>query len=255
MSVDRHIWSTGITEDNVPPYPCPRCRKGHLTFNPDSFSIVEPAHSLRQHSDDDFEPEWVEERFTMLLICSNITCGEVVAVAGTAGVFHLEYFDEHSGHHDGGYQRNLYPKSMYPAPPLFPISAKIPKTVQAQLKLAFQLFWTDLSASTSRLRTSLEFVLDDQEIPKVTKNQNNEDVRLNLQARIDKYEAKYGNADNAESMKALRIVGNLGTHGDEVDRDRYFDLLDVYEVALLEIYEKTSEILKAKKVALIALQK
>lgn len=56
-------------------------------------------------------------------------------------------------------------------------------------------------------------------------------------------------------MTAMRVVGNLGTHGDEVIEGDYFDLLDVFEDALAEIYEQKTAKLKAKKLALIALKK
>ncbi len=45
-------------------------------------------------------------------------------------------------------------------------------------------------------------------------------------------------------------MGNLGTHGDEVKPGDYFDLLDVYEDALPEIYEQKTANPKAKKKAL-----
>tara|TARA_R100000935_G_scaffold43359_1_gene65730 strand:+ start:5424 stop:5858 length:435 start_codon:yes stop_codon:yes gene_type:complete len=143
---------------------------------------------------------------------------------------------------------------MHPAPPLFPISKNIPKTVEVELKLAFQLFWADLSASTSRLRTSLERVLDEQGIPSFGQLKTGKPKRLTLFDRIDSFEKKTQDAEIAESMTAMRIVGNLGTHGDEVVEGDYFDLLDVYEDALAEIYEKKSANLKAKKAALIALK-
>ncbi|UWQ76001.1 DUF4145 domain-containing protein [Leisingera sp. M658] len=130
-----------------------------------------------------------------------------------------------------------------------------PTSVQEELKLAFQLYWADLSASTSRLRTSLERVLDEEGIPRHVKDNKGKEKRCSLFQRIDIFEQTKKDADIAESMNALRVVGNLGTHGDAVTADDYFDLLDVYEDALAEIYDKKTEALKAKKAGLIALGK
>lgn len=215
--------------------------------------LREPKHSVNSHTDDDFEPEWVSEAFTTMLVCDNSVCGEIVAVSGRAGVEFLADYDQDGGA-NGEWATVLYPASMYPAPPLFPISSKLPEPVKSELKLAFQLFWADRSASTSRLRTSLERLLDDRGIATTALDKHNKSYRLTLAARIDLFEKANNDPDNAESMNALRVVGNLGTHGDQVNLGDYFDLLDVYEDALLEIYEQTSAVLKAKKAALIALK-
>ncbi|HEY8577773.1 MAG TPA: DUF4145 domain-containing protein [Devosia sp.] len=217
--------------------------------------ISEPAHSSRQHGDEEWGPDWVEMSFATMLTCDNIACGEIVAVSGRAGVESVDDYD-HNGYPIGTeYSTFLRPRSMFPAPPLFPISKAYPKSVQEELRLAFQLFWADLSSSTSRLRTSLERVLDERGIPATAPDKKGKLQRLSLFARIDLFEQATNDPDSAESMTALRVVGNLGTHGDEVTEGDYFDLLEVYEDALLDIYEQKKAKLKAKKQALIALHK
>ena len=111
------------------------------------------------------------------------------------------------------------------------------------------------AASTSRLRTSLERVLDDRGIPAFKAGKNGKQVRLFLNERIDMFELSTNDPESAESMQALRVVGNLGTHGDQVKLKDYLNLLDVYEDALTEIYMQKKAAMKNKKLALIALGK
>lgn len=254
MAIDRQLWQISVSEDFDKAYPCPRCAKGLVTRGVFPVTLVEPQHSLDEHALEDWEPDWDTLSFTTMLTCGEVTCGEVVAVSGKASNEYYELYGDLGEPVEQGYVTVLRPVSMFPAPPLFPISKKYPPKVQQELKLAFQLYWADRSASTSRLRTSLERVLDDKGIPTLSPPTNGKQKRLFLFDRIDLFEKATNDSDSAESMNALRVVGNIGTHGDEVMDGDYFDLLDVYEDALLDIYELKKAKLKAKKQALIDLK-
>ncbi|RED17877.1 DUF4145 domain-containing protein [Pontivivens insulae] len=255
MAINREIWQKYVQEDFPNSYPCPRCNKGQVRRGATPIALLEPHHSSREQGREEWDPEWICKRFTTMLVCDNATCGEVISVSGHVSVDYIEYFDDYGVPEGGGYHVWLEPVSMFPAPPIFPISRQLPAQVKKELKLAFQLFWTDLSASTSRLRTSLERVLDEQGVARSKPDKKGKPQRLSLFERIDVFEKTKKDSDTAESMNALRIVGNLGTHGDEVVEGDYFDLLDIYEDALAEIYEQKTARLKAKKQALIALKK
>lgn len=255
MAIDRSIWQRHVDANFSNSYPCPRCNKGRVRRGDNQIFLVEPHHSKREHGSDDWDPDWIRMSFATILICDNSSCGETVAVSGCAGVEYHYHYGYNGEPEESGYETWLKPVSMFPAPPLFPIAKALPRKVKEELKLAFQLFWTDRSASTSRLRTSLERVLDDQGVATSEPDKSGNMRRLTLFERIDRFEKASKDTDIAESMTAMRIVGNLGTHGDEVVEGDYFDLLDVYEDALSEIYDKKSAKLKAKKAALIALKK
>lgn len=256
MAIDRQLWQLDVSENFDKEYPCPRCAKGKVSRGIRPVTLVEPWHSLDEHSHEDWEPDWDQISFTTMLTCDDVSCGEVVAVSGRATNSYFERYTEDGEPIDQVYLTSLRPVSMYPAPPLFPISKTFPPKVQHELRLAFQLYWADRSASTSRLRTSLERVLDERGIPTLllSKNGKGKAKRLTLFDRIERFEKKTEDADSTESMNALRVVGNLGTHGDEVTEGDYFDLLDVYEDALLDIYELKKIKLKAKKKSLLDLK-
>lgn len=255
MTVSKSLWRRRYPHPFSASFPCPRCKDGMVRIGSNSMTVVEPEHSKRHHADDNFEPDWISSAFTGMLICDNTQCGEVVAVSGTTSE-EMAYDEDDYGLPIGQHWETVYhPASMYPAPPLFTLAEQFPDTVKAELKLAFQLFWADLSASTSRLRTSLERVLDDRGIPAFKPGKKGKQVRLFLNERIDMFEQSTSDPDSAESMEALRVVGNLGTHGDQVKLDDYLNLLDVYEDALTEIYTQKKVAMKNKKLALIALGK
>ncbi len=255
MAVDKTLWDRRVFATFEDGYPCPRCGKGRVRQGSNKIVIEEPQHSKNQHGSDEWEPHWVDEAFTVLLTCDNTVCGEIVAVNGRASEEPFDQYGPDDEPMGTQYATVFRPASLFPAPPLFPVSRKFPAKVQAELRLAFQLYWADLSASASRLRTSLERVLDDKGIPATGVDKAGKPTRLTLFDRIDLFEKQEKDADSAESMNALRVVGNLGTHGDEVQLGDYFDLLEVYEDALLDIYEQKKANLKAKKAALMALKK
>lgn len=255
MAIERSVWRTRIDESFKNTYPCPRCDKGRIARGNNPVILVEPRYSEREHILDEWEPDWIVLSFTTVLICDNKACGEVVSVSGRGGVEEYYLYGPYGEPEGSEVNTWLQPVSMFPAPPLFPIAKNLPQEVKKELKLAFQLYWSDRSASTSRLRTSLERILDDQGIAANKPDKAGGLRRLTLFERIDIFEKEKNEVEIAESMNAMRIVGNLGTHGDEVTEGDYFDLIDVFEDAISEVYEHKTAKLKAKKKALLNLKK
>ncbi|MNJ37918.1 hypothetical protein D3C77_327540 [compost metagenome] len=52
-------------------------------------------------------------------------------------------------------------------------------------------------------------------------------------------------------MTALRMVGNLGSHGDDVQREAILDAFEVFEDCLAELYGERTARLKQLKDKLI----
>lgn len=254
MAINKHLWRSQFSDKAVPKYPCPKCGKGKLVWNKEKYANLEPAYSKRDHDEEGWDPDWISSRFVGFSICDMTFCGEIVAISGSSSVDHEYGWDDAEGTHTDEWVTMLRPSSMTPTPHLFPLPKSIPDPIRKDIVLAFSLYWTDLSASTSRLRTSLEMVLDDQKVPRKTDKPNPKGKGLlNLEQRIMKFAEAAGDEDAAASMDALRVVGNLGTHGESVKEQDYFDLLDLYEHALLEIYEQLSAKRKATQARLKAL--
>lgn len=49
---------------------------------------------------------------------------------------------------------------MRPAPPIIEVPKKTPAEVVKELKLSFELYWVNYNVCASRLRTSLEHMMD-----------------------------------------------------------------------------------------------
>ncbi|MGJ4953308.1 DUF4145 domain-containing protein [Bradyrhizobium sp. HKCCYLS20291] len=225
MTVNVAHWSETFPQDQVPPFRCPACNQGSLAQIKGSLKVVESQRSKRARSHEDWEPDWVDQRFVLLLECSSSSCGELVVVSGDT-VFGEED-DEELGRI---WASQLRPRSMFPAPYIIELPKEVPDSVRRELEQSFQLFWADLNASANRLRTSLERGLDEVGIKKF--NRTGKRVSISLAQRIGIFEKQNG-ADLSEIFTALRHVGNLGTHA-SVSRTALLTAFTLYEHALAE---------------------
>lgn len=238
MSINWKLWNEEFSRTDFPFWSCPHCYHGRLIVDEKSISILEPAFSKKLHSQDEFEPDWVTQRFSAWMKCSDAGCGEVVVVSGDSVIRQV-------GNEEFGwvYESFLRPRTAFPAPPIITLPKETPEVVRVELDAAFQHFWSDLGASANRLRASVERLLDNFKIPRTQTRTdrntgNREPVFRPLASRIDLF--KREKPEHAESLHALRHVGNLGTHSD-VSRRAVLAGFEIYEDALAEIYGKRSE--------------
>jgi hypothetical protein len=242
MAVDKSTWFAAFSRSEVPAFPCPRCRKATLRLDVETLVTEETEKSKANHKHEAWEPEWTEERFIAMLRCSAAKCGEIVAVSGKVTV--EPNFDD-----DGGwnYEGMLEPKSMYPPPPIISLPANLPGPVAHELDLAFQFFWGDYGACATKIRTSVERLMDHFKVAKfrIVKNPKKPNAPgklkpLDLSSRIDKFIAATGAVIHKHHLHALRVVGNLGTHKNVLSRTEMLDAFEVYEHALGELIGKKS---------------
>lgn len=245
MSVNRAIWRTEFDKKDFPRLPCPQCATGRLKFVENSLILKEPPYSEAYHSHEDFEADWVVQRFGATLRCDEGKCGEIAFMAGETST--VPVFLENDGGYTGWAEQDvLVARSLFPAAPLFPITEQAPRVVKEQLKLGFQLFWSDLAACAGRLRTAVELMLDEQGVTKTIMKKGKLE-RANLWERIEAFAQSAVGEDLKDQLHALRTIGNLGTHGAAVTSEALFDAADVLEDVLLGVYEKKSLKAKIKK--------
>ncbi|SRR5579885_2467301 len=246
MAIERELWGETFSRNAIPPFLCPNCKKGRLVLDKQSLLIEEPGYSKEQHSHDAWEPDWIRERFVALLRCPMDHCGEVVAMLGHTRLEEIIDEDQNNWVHE----QFLHPRCFHPAPPIITVPAETPNEIETEVELAFQLFWSDLGASASRLRTSVELLLDDFKIPREGKNRKAKPYRLSLQDRVVAF--KSIDAGYATTLDALRIVGNVGTHEHNLDRETLLDAFEIYEDALSELYGKHKAKIDALRKKIIA---
>jgi len=245
MAVDVTLWGAKFAENSIPSWPCPKCDHGRLLMSDKGLNIIEPAYSEEAHSHEAWEPDWTTQRFSLLMKCSDKKCGEIVVVSGDTEI--VEEPDDDDNGYGWTYVSHLRPQSIFPAPPIIVMPKETPDPVRKDIKLAFQLFWSDLGASASKLRTSVERLLDDFGIAKTRIDaKKKKRFFLSLASRIDRFKNHKQKPTHSEILDALRHVGNLGTHSD-VDRQSVLAGFAIYEEALAEIYGK-----RTKKAATLA---
>jgi hypothetical protein len=246
MAVDQTLWGESFSRYAVPPFRCPTCHQGTLGLNKEAM-IEEATHSSAAHSHEAWEPDWVSERFTLFLKCSVSKCGEFVAVSGDTSVEQVE--DEELGY---VYESLLRPKSMFPAPRIIELPEGTPVEVVKEIDLAFQLFWSDRGACATKIRTSVERLMDHFGCAKYrrinkTASKPGKLLRLDLFSRIERFIISTGSVVHQDHLHALRVVGNLGTHESDISRADILSAFEVYEHALAELIGK-----KSKQIAKLA---
>ncbi|MDN2671420.1 DUF4145 domain-containing protein [Janthinobacterium sp. SUN026] len=226
---NRDLWAGAYARNAFPKFACPRCANGRLILDEASLAVKEPAYSVAANKHPDWEPDWETERFSLRLICDMPECGEVAHVLGDTTV--AEYYDEE--HNAWGLVSLLRTRAFFPPPPIIAIPKEVPFLVSTEIDKSFELFWVDLSSSANRLRISVELLLDNFKIPRSKIDKSGKSTRLDLNARISLFEK--ADPEHAATLTALRMIGNLGSHGGEVNRTPLLDAFEIYEDALAEL--------------------
>lgn len=229
MPVDRALFEEALTETRAPNWRCPRCNGGHLRLDPKSLRKAFSGDTKEASSHEAFDADWVVYRFTALVKCDNNACQESAAVAGMGKVVEVPNWEAQ----ELDYEDRFFPTYVNPSPPIIQIPSKCPDIVVDELKLAAVAFWGDPTAAASHLRSAVERLLDAQKVPKTTRGKAGR-VRLSLHDRIIKFEKT--SPDQAEALKAAKWLGNAGAHTQEIQRKDVFDMFDIIENVLDEIY-------------------
>jgi hypothetical protein len=191
-------------KDSLPHWPCPSCERGVLRLRNDTFHTCETAATKLDMKNEYFEHEWSKSVFNGILTCG--VCDETVVFCGDGGV-KLDW--------DGSYYVFYIPKYFNPPIPVIriPASDKVPQGAVELLTKSFELFWCDPDARANRLRSTLEVLLDNMEIPRDApkKKKPGETYELTLHDRIDSIKSPELQ-DVKNMMLAVKWLGNAGSH-------------------------------------------
>ena len=239
------LYHKSFSDSPTEKYVCPRCKTGALVVEKDSFTFVEPFHSKQEHTDDSWDPYWIEFRFAFKSRCDRATCGEVSHCSGVGGVD--QRYD-----YEGVPEYFNYFKicSFIPAPLLVAVPEKTPPEVMKLISRSFALYWTDTSAAANALRASLESLLDEMKIPRTQTSAKGGDHRLNLHQRMELWSKQ--EAENAELCQVLKEVGNLGSHGEIVGDKDYIGVLNIYSHVLFQLFDNNAMKMKELAASIIA---
>lgn len=222
---------------------CPTCCNGMLRIKEDTFHKNEIRNS-RDHSHDEWEPEWVQYVFSCMLVCKNDLCKETVSCAGVGGVESNFGYDENN-EPDYSYDDFFLPKFFEPHLRLFNIPEGCPKSVSNPLNESFRHFFSSPSAASNNVRVALEELLTELKVRRFNLV-NSKQRFMNLHQRISLIPPKI--AHLKENLLAIKWLGNAGSHGNgKISLDDVMDSYEQIEHILDEIYTS-----KRKKLATMA---
>lgn len=260
LNMDIEAWSKliGFVElQRLPSLPCPYCHKTELQLDHNSVSSREiPKKTLEESRKYQKEKEIFEnsqkalseksksnesgiiQLFSILTLASKEfnnplngspsilncffacqSCKQSVSASGIA-------LKSEKVFNNDGEEASLYIKfeHFYPSLVIFPISQYVPKLISDELLDAFKYFHFDPPSSAAKLRRAIERFCDDQGL-----EGNNLNRKVQNLAKTYPQEAMY--------LEALKLVGNEGTHGTNVDE---LDLLYSFQIFkfVLELYDR-----------------
>ena len=244
MPVIRDQWSERHLK--LPPWVCPTCGKGRYKVVDNTLVELETGPSKREHSHDEWDPEWVEKRFVAIMRCDLISCGQVAAVSGDSGVLSFEEYTP-EGEYDHSYGSYYKPKLITPAPIPIGLPSKTPKELKKAVSDAASLIWISPESAANKIRQAIEILMDEKTVRK-TSIKNGKRTKLSLHARI--VEFTKGDAGNGSTLLATKWLGNSGSHNGGVERDDVLDAFDMIEVVLDNLYETAKKEILRKVIAI-----
>lgn len=238
MAIDRTKWKGPWRKEQFPLWLCPWCHEGNLVLQTDTINEVEEAGSAQVHGEDWWDPEMLQGRFVCFLKCTNPRCREMVTCTGTSGLTD----DSDPYGEDHRYVGIYKPLFMHPAPVLFKVPKDCPDTVTAEVINASSLIWSDPVSSVSRIRTSLERLMDSLRVNKTVRDAKTGQKKwASLDSRIRSYEAGKADIDLRSLLSAIRKVSNKAVHGSTISSEEVFVCFELLELVLDRIYNKKAK--------------
>lgn len=204
-------------------YACPDC--GSLPLQKDAFERYE--RGATDHPD--FDHTWLTLTFVARLKCFNPSCGRIVHCVGKGYVDEGHDQDEESGGWRNHYYDVFQPTFFEPPLVIFDIPEACPDAVAMCLRDSFRVFFASPTGALNEARSAIELLLDEHSVPRKKPTGG----KLALADRIDWLSSASSSATSispyAEFLDAVRALGNLGAHKNEVSIS---EVLDCYQMTM-----------------------
>lgn len=234
-------------------YPCPKCGRNSLKHDKEKFLSRQTADSLDAIDHIAFDPEWIEEIFTSLLICENHECNEVVVCSGKGHVGFEIIINEHN-EQEQEYFSYYTPKIFIPTLQYIEIPEECPAQVYNNLQEAFSLTLLSPGSAANKVRAAIENLLSEYNIPrfKIRKGKNgNKGTRIfmSLHERIGIAGKKRKIfVDLNGILIAIKWLGNEGSHATSgITESDIFDAYRLTEHILNTLYPSGVDLKKKAK--------
>ncbi len=204
-----------FTNDRLPAWCCPACLNASLVLVQGSFTTRDTSDSLRHRGEDWYTEEDDREVFCCMLECSRAECRESVAVTGTG----RGQVDVDEQMRKVGWYTRYRAVSFVPPLPIFRVPEACPEDIKNQLTTIAALIPVSLNAAVNALRVTLELLLDELKVPRLTEAVLPK--RIPLAKRILHGKATLG--DHFSAFDALKDLGNHGSHTNRHIRRSHFE--------------------------------
>lgn len=223
-------------------WPCPSCGSGRLRLVSGTLHAL-PGRAEREAQAEHPDPQRLT-RFNALLQCSTPYCREVAAITGDKlEQQHTQY--EPQIEEEVEYTTTDYRiASFTPSPMPFIVPRATPGAIKEVIGQAARLFWVDPAAAATRCRETLEKILTHFKVPEGDPDKRRPDLHVRIEAfgRMD--DGKW--AEAANTMMAMKHIGNAGTHSDPIERGHVVDAFEMLESVLEELFVGGRRALRAK---------
>jgi hypothetical protein len=223
MPIEQKIYRNAYFAEELPNWICPVCKSGILRSNSKNLQVIESTYSANRHHEEGWGYEDIYGGFIGKLLCENAQCKEAVVFSGRVDADINSRLNE-NGEWVNEVDRRIIPQYFNPPLELFPVKKTLPNDLQKIIVCAFGLFWHDASSCANKIRTAVEFVLDEKKIKKYPPRKRRNPIPLFQ--RIEIFERK--NPDAAKLFNAIRFIGNAGSHS--IDKVKKGDLLTAFEI-------------------------
>lgn len=231
MTPNRDTWKAEFTKESALPWSCPRCKASRLRLRKETLFDGETQESKASHNHDGWDPEWIDGRFSCMMVC--LHCHGEISVAGKARVQDDHHFDNQRGE-VGGYEMYYRPEFFSESPHIIEIPKGTPPGVTSELEIAFRLYWVDPWACANRIRSTIEALLTTQRVPKTSRSAKNRRQFLTLHERLLRFGKKH--AALSEALMAVKWLGNAGSHAAPLTPDDILDGFEIVEHVLDKLY-------------------
>lgn len=241
--IEKEYWKNfQFTENKFPQIICPSCKKGHLKIVKNSLNTGEISDSRENREHPDWEPDWIEYRFSVSLKCDNANCRDNVVCIGNGSNNQYTEYDYFEKITHSAYQQ--YYKPLYFLPPLniIELDDNYPKDLKRELINSFSHFFSDFTACANKIRVCVEILMNDLKVKK-TENFKGKRQRLTLHNRIISF--KSINSDVADYLLAIKWIGNSGSHNfGSLNNEDILDAYNLLDFSLKKIYNNPESALK-----------
>lgn len=224
VDMDRHVLKHPFTLRRTHHWMCPTCGQALLRIREDSF-VKEEQSSSRDHSDEEWQPEWIRYVYSCMLVCSNVQCKEVVASSGTGSVhWHIE--EDMNGVPQQVYEDHFRPKFFQPHLQIFQIPEACPCSVAKPLEDSFALFFAAPDSAIASVRTAMKALLGEMMLSRFSAT-SGERRSINLHQSIALLDPKYAHLKDV--ILAIKWLADDGSQDEGVSIS-IDDVMDAYEL-------------------------